>query len=257
MTERYEVNGIDLSTVVHSIQVIDGFMGVPRPMNNTLKVPGRWGGLATAPYFDERTITLGVVLRGSSRPDYLANAKEFMSLIVNNGRVFTLTRVHNTTSGEERVDAAARYVGGLDAIEPITPNSGRATVEISLLDGFWLSQQFIDSNTVSDALFGVEVPGELETPFVEVTFAGGSGAQRLTNPESGAYVEWSGDTATHPVVINVPEFTVTQNASVALTNFTYDNANGERYWFMLGPGSTQLQRTGNGTVRVRYKGAFI
>ena len=258
MTERYEVDGTDLSSVVHSIQVIDGFMGVPRPLNDTIRVPGRWGALPTKPYFDARTITLGVVLRGSSRAAYLENAKRFMSLILNNGRTFTLTRVHDTVSeGEQRVDATARYVSGLESIEQIAPNSGRASVEISLLDGYWLSQQYLDSNTTSASLFGVDVPGELQTPFVEITFAGGSGAQRLTDPDTGAYVQWSGSTSTHPVVIDVAAFTVTQNASVALTNFTYDNANDERYWFMLGPGSTRLERTGNGTVRVRYKGAFI
>lgn len=258
MSERYEVDGVDLTTLVHSVQVIDGFMGVPRPLNDDITVPGRWGVIATKPYFDRRTVTLGVVLRGSSRADYLANVKEFARIIVNNGRTFTLTRVHDVEGeGEQRVDATARYVSGFETVEQIAPNSGRISVELVLLDGFWKSQTYHDTGLTGASLFAIDVPGEMQTPYVQVIFQGGASVQRLTNLDSGAYVEWTGSTASHSVTVDVEAFTVTQNASVALTPFAYDNPDGDRYWFMLGPGANQMELSSSGSVQIRYKGAFI
>jgi hypothetical protein len=257
MSERYEVDGVDLTTLVHSVQVIDGFVGVPRPLHDEITVPGRWGAIATKPYFDKRTITLGVVLRGSSRADYLANVKEFARTIVNNGRTFTLTRVHDVEGeGEQRVDATARYVSGFETVQQIAPNSGRVSVELVLLDGFWKSQSYHDTGLTGASLFAIDVPGEMQTPYVEVIFSGGASVQRLTNLDSGAYVEWTGNSAS-PVTVDVEAFTVKQNANVVLANFDYDNPDGDRYWFMLGPGANQMELSSSGSVQIKYKGAFI
>lgn len=258
MAEAYEIDGKDLADYLTHLQVVDGFLGVPQYRQQDIDVPGRWGAVATAPWPGARTLTLGGVVTGSTRAEYLENLRAFGGLVVNDGRTFTLTKTYDTTDSRTlTVASTARYSAGLETVEQITPRAGRVAVEFRLMDGYWLSPASIDSGPITASAFALEIPGDVTTHRMQVVFSGTASTSRLTNTTTGGWIEFASTTATYAATLDVWEFTAKRNSVNVLSSVNYSQPDKVRYWFGLRPGVNQFTLSGGGTVRLYYRGAFL
>jgi len=258
MAETYEIDGKDIADYLTHVQVVGGFLGVPRYDQSDLSVPGRWGSIATPPWPSSRSLTLGGVVTGSTRAAYLENLRAFASLVVNDGRTFTVSKTYDTTDSRTlTVASVARYAAGLETVEQITPRAGRVAVEFRLMDGYWLSPADIDSGPITAATFALDIPGDVTTHRMKAVFSGTASTSRLTNTTTGGWIEFASSTATHAATLDVWEFTATRNNLSVLSSVNYSQPDKVRYWSGLRPGVNQFTLSGGGTVRLYYRGAFL
>lgn len=257
MAESYRINGTDLSTVMHSLQTLDGFVGVPQMRQDDFIVPGRTGSVAAAPWIGPRPVTVGGLIRGDTRAEYQANLRRFASLCFNDGRTFTLSR--QLAGDAASVEGTARYVAGLDTVEQLSDRVGRVAVEFSLLTGVWLDSAETDSGPKtgpsSPAGFALQVPGDATTSAVRVQFSGSSSTQTLWNATTGDSLSTTANTTTDPVTCDVSLFTATQLISSVIGTVSANATS--FYWMTLRPGPNTFLLTGGGTVRLYWKSAWL
>lgn len=258
MAETYKIGSVNIANYLTHVQVLDGFLGAPSMQHQDIEVPGRWGAVPTPPWPGTRSVTLGGVITGATRAAYLEKVRAFGSLVINDGRTFTLSKTYDTTApGTLTVVSTARYVSGLEVVEQITPRAGRVAVEFRLLDGYWLSEADIDSGAITSSTFSLTVPGDVTTHRLSVVFSNTASTSRLTNTTTGGWIEYAATTVTYAATLNVWEFTAVRNSAVVLGNVNYSQPDDVRYWFGLRPGVNQMALSGGGTVRLYYRGAFL
>lgn len=255
MAEQYKINGVSVGEYLTAIQRVDGYIGAPPMQQRDYVVPGRTGVIAAKAWSGPRPFILGGVIAGGTRSDYQDKLRDFGNLCFNSGDTFTLSRTLDlTTTTTQTTVATARYVGGLDSVNELSNRVCRLAVEFSLIDGFFFDAAYTEGAAISESAFTIDVPGDAATTEVRVRFTGGSGAQRVTNTTTGDYVEYTGSTST-AVDIDVAKFTAVQGSSSVIANVSSGTAS--YYWLRLKPGKNNLTRTGNGSVRISYKAAWL
>ena len=254
MAESYSIGSTDLATLM-DIQRVDASGHAPVMLQEDYLVPGRTGAIATKPWFGPSVVMIGGVVHAASRPLYLQRLHDLIKLCVNSGLPFTMKRVLPFPAGNRTATCQARYVGGLDFIEQLSPRSGRVMAEFSLLSGFWSDENFASSQTQT-AAFALQVQTDMATSDIIVTLSGGSN-QRVTNTTTGDFVQFNASTSAHPVVLGVKAFTAVQNAANVIDKVSANPANGTNYWLTLAPGPNQFSLTGGGSVVIQYKGLYV
>lgn len=254
MAEGYFIGSTDLSTFME-IQRVDASGHAPTMLQDDYLVPGRTGAIATKPWFGPSTVMIGGVIHAPTRPAYLEKVHGLIKLCVNSGLPFTMKRVLPFPTGERTATAQARYVGGLDVIEQLSPRSGRAMAEFTLLSGFWSDETYASSQPQAGT-FGLQPSTDMATNDLIVVLSGGSN-QRLTNTATGDWVQFNASTTTNSVTLNVKDFTAVQNSVNVIDKVSTNPSNTTRYWLTLSPGANQFILTGGGTVQVQYKGLYV
>ena len=254
MAEGYFIGSTDLSTFM-DIQRVDASGHAPTMLQDDYLVPGRTGAVPTRPWFGPSTVMIGGVIHAATRPAYLEKVHGLIKLCVNSGLPFTMKRVLPFPSGERTATAQARYVGGLDVIEQLSPRSGRAMAEFTLLSSFWSDETYTSSQPQAGS-FGLQVATDTATNDLVVVLSGGSN-QRLTNTVTGDWVQFGASTTTNPVTLNVRDFTAVQNSTNVIDKVSTNPSNTTRYWLTMPPGPNQFALTGGGTVQIRYKGLYV
>ena len=179
MAESYKIGATDVTAYLTSLQVIDGNIGVPPLRQDDYTVPGRTGAIAATPWWGPRVVTFGGIIAGASRSAMQTNLRSLMSLVLNGGDTFTMSRTL-ITSGSVTHTATARYLGGLESAEQLSNRVARVAFDIMLLDGYWYEAAY----TAGTALAGtavVNVVGDAPTQDVQLTYSIGAGSQRITN----------------------------------------------------------------------------
>jgi hypothetical protein len=255
MAESYSINGTNVSTYMSYVQTLDGLIGAPPMRQADYTVPGRTGVIAAKPWAGPRPIVIGGIVTGADRTEYQTNLRALANLCFNGGDTITVKRVLNTSATTTLTSVAtARYVNGLDRVDELAHHTGRVAIEFSLLDGFFYDESFTDLQSTTDAKFTIQVPGDAPTTQVRVRFGNGSDTQRLTNDTTGDYIQYTGSTSTN-VLVDVANFTATQGSNNVIGNTRSGTAS--YYWMRLVPGRNDFTRTGNGSVRVLYKAAYL
>ena len=254
MAEGYFINATDLSTLM-DIQRVDASGHAPTMKQEDYLVPGRTGAIATKPWFGPSTVMIGGVIHAATRPLYLQKVHDLIKLCVNSGLPFSLKRILPFPAGERPATAQARYVGGLDVIEQLSPRSGRAMAEFTLLSGFWSDETYASSQSQAGA-FALQVQTDTATNDLVVVLSGGSN-QRLTNTNTGDWVQFNASTATHAATLYVSSFTAVQNSLNVIDKVSTNPVNTTRYWLTMPPGPNRFALTGGGTVQIQYKGLYI
>lgn len=254
MAESYSIGSTDLSTLLE-IQRVDASGHAPAMLQQDYLVPGRTGAIATKPWFGPSVVMIGGVVHAASRPLYLEKIHKLIKLCVNSGLPFTMKRVLPFPTGDKTATAQARYVGGLDFIEQLSPRSGRVMAEFSLLSSFWSDESYASSQTQAGS-FGLQVQTDAATSDLIVTFSGGSN-QRLTNTTTGDWVQFNASTSSHSAILNVADFTAVQNATNVIDKVSTNPANKTRYWLTMPSGPNQFALTGGGSVLIQYKGLYV
>lgn len=179
MAETYKIGSTDLASVFTHLQRIDGFIGIPAPMQDDYSVPGRTGLVSATAWFGPRVITFGGIVAGSTRVAYQTALKSLGKLVLNGGQTFTLSRTLDT-SGTPTHSATARYLGGLEQVEPLSNRVGRVAFDVQLMDGFFYDSGYASLGSISGSQT-VNVDGEAPTQDVTITYSIGAGTQRVSN----------------------------------------------------------------------------
>jgi hypothetical protein len=258
MAEVYKINGVNVSDLLSSVQVLDGWTAVPPMRQSDTPVPGRVGDAATNPWPGARPASVGGLIAGSSRAATLTKLRRFMSVAYNGGKPMTLSKtLPLTATSDFTATTTARYTGGLDSYSEIAGNVCRAIAEFSILEAYWYGVDLIDPGVKSEATFSIDAIGEVPTHKVLVTFSGSSSTQRLTNATTGDWVQFAATTAVTPAVLDVANFTALQGATNAIQHVTSGDTNASYYWMTVAPGINTFTLTGGGSVRVAYRAAYL
>lgn len=184
MAEMYKVGTTDVTTYLTHLQVIEGSIGIPAMRQDDYVVPGRTGAVAATPWWGPRVVSFGGIVTGATRAAYQGNLKSLMSLVHNGGDTFTMSRTLDTAGTPTTVthQATARYLGGLDSVNELSPNVGRVAFDVQLMDGYWYDAAYSALGTASISGTAV-VPalGDAPTQDIEITYSIGPGTQRVTN----------------------------------------------------------------------------
>ena len=179
MSESYKIGTTDLTTVVTHLQRIDGNIAVAPQLQDDYLVPGRTGAVAATSWQGPRVITFGGIVSGATRVAYQQALKDLGKLVLNGGQTFTLSRTLATT-GTPTHTATARYLGGLEQVEPLSNRVGRVAFDVQLMDGYFYDTGYATLGTVTSSAT-VNVLGEAPTQDITVTYSVGAGTQRVSN----------------------------------------------------------------------------
>jgi hypothetical protein len=217
MAETYKIGSTDVTTYLTHLQVIDGNIGIPPLRQDDYTVPGRTGAIAATPWWGPRVITFGGVVAGSTRAAMQSDLKSLMSLVLNGGDTFTMSRTLDTAGTPTTVThtATARYLSGLEQTEALSNRVARVAFDVMLMDGYWYEGAYTPGTAIAGTAV-VNVVGDAPTQDVQLTYSIGAGSQRITN-----------------------------QAYPGLSRLT------------LKPGNNTLIVTGGGTVTLSYKAAWL
>lgn len=253
MAESVLIDGTDPDTymrvtnirgLIGNVQSIGGDYATPRYLGMT--AGDRWAGA--------RVLTFEGLYVGSSRADYMDDARALAALVWNDGATYTVTRtIERMSGGDLTTVSTGRYLSGLDSIAQVSNDRGRVSFDIRLLDPFW----FASSATTLSAITGSASPtiaGDVATRNLTLTFSGVTAVQRLTNSTTGQWVEVLGSVA-NDTVLDCTALTATRSslsvAGAVAHNSSFDD------WMTLPAGSNSLTLTGGGQVVVAYRGAYL
>jgi hypothetical protein len=256
MAEAYYIDGKDLSNFL-SIQRVDATAHGPLMLQEDYLVPGRTGAIAVQPWFGPSVITIGGVVSGSTRAQYLNRIHNFLSLCVNSGLPFEMKRSLPLPGGDQVTTAEARYVGGLDFIDQLSPRSARVMAEFSLLSGFWSDENYISTQRQTEQ-FAVRAPGDVATNDLVIILRNGTN-QRVTNNRTGDFVQYNAVTTNaQPAFLTVKDFTAIRNEQNVISNVTSRTRSSSRYWLTLTPEqNNRITISGGGSVEILYKGFHL
>lgn len=189
MAEKYTINGTDITTYLTHLQVVDGGVGIPPLLQDDYAIPGRIGVVPALPWWGPRVMTLGGIVTGATRSAYQENLRQLMNLVHQYGQTFTMRRsLDLPDSTVQTTQAVARYVGGFERVEQLSPSVGRVAFDIMLTEGFWYDTATTTLGTVvaGTAASGTATfvaNGNAPTQKIDLTYTVGPQDQRLTNDE--------------------------------------------------------------------------
>lgn len=238
------IDGTDLATAARIVQVWEGVHATPTNRGSALVIPDRDGVLDFDRPFNANTLSLGLVLRGSSDVTGFNDAYRTLRRLVKPGRQVTLTRRQSFTTGTEDHTAAARYADGL-APTMLTPADGKMVITFTLLDGLWYgAAQSIGTGAVT-------VLGDVRTHRMTITLTGSGSTTTLSNSANDLTLVYTGSKST-AVVIDVEALTATQGGTDVSHNLTWTGV----LPFRLEPGAQTLA-VSTGSAAISYQPAYL
>lgn len=277
MLDEFTINGTPLENAARIVQVWDGARGLPPRRNTNVIIPNRDGELWLPKAREAKVFTVGLTIHGcdpvtgtvpttrdAERAQFNANWRDFARLISDDTKPLTLGRTMVYPGGRiERQTALGEVDGAVDP-EMIDMSNARVAVSFKLLEGVWFGDWSDTVDRLDDGptsrlggdvgSLAVDAPGDATTWKIEVTLSGGTN-QRLTNETTGDWVEYQGETVSAPVVLDIPTFTATQGDANVISKIKAGDRQVSPYWMTLRPGPNQLNITGGGLFKVRFKGA--
>ena len=253
MADTYSINGTNLSTLM-VVNKVEGGIGAPTVLQDDYLVPGRTGAIATNPWIGPAPLVIYGTVIGTSRSDFITKCRTLVRTLFNNGKPSTITR---NVTGAPTATASVRYVSGLESIEELSDKVGRVAVEFTMLSGVWSDESFTESSTQSGTTFSLTVPGDTFTPQLVVEYSGGTG-QKLTNTTTGEFVELDAlVTSGTAVVVDVVNYTATRGTVNVVSSVKTGPLTSGAYWLTLVPGVNKFTLAGGGSVKLKYKGAYL
>lgn len=152
MADEIYCNGEALSQWLTPIGLVK-MWGVPPGVGNDYQIPGYVGAMPAQLGRGPRDVQVGGLIVGvdmaispqqiytvdveAARASYHTKLIAFTDAVFQNGDPFTLTWVTGDPGFEVTRSALARYNGGVDDINQLTPWAGRVAVNFILLTPYW------------------------------------------------------------------------------------------------------------------------
>jgi len=85
MAESYTIDGVDVASLLTSVQTLSGAIGAPPMRQSDFLVPGRPGATPTLPWAGPRSFAIGGTIAAATRAEYQTALRSFMKLAYNGG----------------------------------------------------------------------------------------------------------------------------------------------------------------------------
>ncbi len=151
MADTVLCNGDDLADYLSPIGLLKGFLAPPPGVGADYQIPGYIGALPAQLGRGPRNVMVGGLILGwdihvsplpqenveEAREAYHVKLLDFTAAVFQSGNPFTIAWVTGPPDALITRQTTARYLGGLDDIEELTPWAARVAVEFMLLDPLW------------------------------------------------------------------------------------------------------------------------
>lgn len=253
MARKLTIGTTDLASTGARVETLwDGPLGNPSLIGQSFPVPFRYGHVDVDQTWGSREVQAGIVVTGTSVTDFHDKHRTLEQLVWSPDGPVTLKRTISLTSGDETVQCSARFIDGLTP-RMESESIGRYALRFENLDGVWYATGTTD-DTISTASDTFVLGGTARSRRITLTFSGVSGTQVLTNTTLGVAVTVTGDKTTHSVVLDVEDFTATQNGASVVGTVTHS---GDYHWMVFAPGSNSLTLSGGGSVAISTTAAYL
>ena len=254
----WEFGGTVLDMVANSgkygVEEISSPHDLPTVRGENPKVPLREGSIHGTKIFDERVISLGMWVVGSSISDYESRIDTLKKLFGLRSRQ-TLKR----TMGDGSVREAPAEVADTLGFNRIGPTAGRFTVDFLIAEGFMRSNTLTDTGQINISSsphdFTLTNPGTAEDRSAIITFHGDLEDPKLTNLDNGIWVGIIGAlTSGQSYDVDVSEF------SIDPSDYDVLQHSGDNYFMVLNPGDNNMRletNTMGGWIQIKFYAPFL
>ena len=229
---------------------ISSALDLPPVKGSNADIPMREGKYALIKDFDQRMVTLGMALQGTSIRDFETKLDALKLLFGKRTRQYL-----QRTLEDSSVRRALAEVNKFD-VKLTSPISAKMTVDFVLAEIFFRSTiQTSDTQVISASptLYNLTNAGNAAERAAIVTFIGTLDYPKLTNLTNGVYVGFNGAIANLvEVVVDCGAFTCKQGTTNYLNKLVHA---GDAYFFKLEPGVNSLKvetNTLGGSVRIQF-----
>lgn len=244
-------------TLAGATNVVDlsGALKLPSARGDNPEIPMREGRPHVAKLYDQRVVTLGMALTGSSVGDFESKLDTLNLLFGARNRQY----LQRTLAGGA-VRRALAEVSKCD-VKLDSPASAKLTVDFLLAEPFFRSTtQVNDLQTISASPYTYTLthPGTADERSALITLTGPLSYPKLSNLSTGVWVGYNDVIATDvAVVIDSAAFTCKQGSTSLLSKYVHA---GDAYAMVFAPGANNMQveasATG-GTVRIQFYPAYF
>ena len=256
MGDQWSFGGIDLS-LAGAMNVVDlsDALGMPAVRGDNPEIPMREGRPHVEKMFDQRVITLGIYLMGTSVMDFEATLNEVKLLL---GRRTRQTLQRTMADGSLR-NVQAEVINLDPKLD--SPVSARITVDFKLAEPFFRSITQVNqlqAISASPTLFTLGNGGNVDDRSAIITLTGPLNYPKLTNVTNGVWVGYNEVIgAGNVVVIDTSAFTCLLGTTNMLNKLVHS---GDSYFFKLQPGINSLSLetlTTGGSVRIQFYPPYL
>lgn len=245
LTSAGAYNVIDLSDA----------QGLPPVRGDNAEIPMREGRPHLEKTFDQRILSLGMYLKGSSISDFESKLDTFKLLFGKRARQY-LTRAMNGGATRRVYAEVTKF-----DVSQEGNDFARIVVDFLLAEPFFRSTtqtNVLTSISTSPQTFTITNAGTVEDRGAIITLTGPLNYPKLTNITNGVWVGYNDVIgAGNAVVIDSSLFTCLLGASNALNKLVHS---GDAYFFKLQPGSNSLSLetlTTGGSVRIQFYPPYL
>jgi hypothetical protein len=255
----WEFGGTTLSMVANSgkyaVEEIDTFYNMPKVRGDNPEVPLREGRIHVEKVYDQRILTLGMWVVGTSESDYEERIDTLKQLFGSRDR-----QLLKRTMGDGSVRQAYAEVVNTLGFKAVGPLGGRFTVDFLVAGAFLRSDTQTSSGEVSVSAsptdFTVNNGGTVKDKSAVITFHGPLENPKLENLTNGIWVGLN-DTlgAADEVAVDVEEFTADPEADIGNVEHS-----GDTYFMVLEPGDNSMRLTTDttgGWVKVAFYAPYL
>ena len=181
------------------VTIINDHLDIPNKRGENITVPFRHGRIWTKKYYDERVITMGLAVVGTSAQDLEGDIDTLKKLLA----VGTQQTLEQTLEDTSKRQVPAEVTRAL-MVERVSPKIAKCVVEFTLARPFFRSDTDIaDNTTVIDAnphAMAVVNPGTIEERDATIILTGPLQNTAITNSTNGCVLTYTGTIASPRVV---------------------------------------------------------
>jgi hypothetical protein len=256
MTAEWVFNGHDLTVAGdYFVSILSGY-DLPNKRNGNVLVPLQDGKTHANKYYDERTITLGVTIQGTSATDLKTNIDTLLGYF---GGQAQGTLVHTLPDNSTR-QAYAEVVSSLD-LQYFGPSYARGTIDFLCSDPYFRSPTVYSATAAATAgttLFDVVNSGNGDEHNAVISFSGPSNHPKLEHIANGVWVQYNANIgAGTTVTVDCHAYTAVMGTANVINSIVH-HGNPSFITFNAGTNHCRLIDAGTaGTVTVSFYPPFL
>lgn len=254
----WKFGSTDLTSAgVYNVIDLSDAQGIPPVRGDNAEIPMREGRPHLEKMFDQRLLTLGMYLKGSSISNFESNLDTLKLLFGKRARQY-LTRTMNGGATRRVYAEVTKF-----DVKQEGNDFARMTVDFLLAEPFFRSTtetNVLTAITTSPQTFTITNAGSVADRSAIITFNGTLNYPKLTNVTNGVWVGYNDVVAVgsgNAIVVDSSAFTCLMSTTNMLNKLVHS---GDSYFFKLEPGANTISLetlTTGGSVRIQFYPPYL